>query len=262
MKPKGSIAASILLTWGSLFLFQCVFFSAIAVRYGFRLAVELGFLGTAVVYHLVMLWLLLQRKDQFQIEPEGISLERVNLANILTMTRLSSLPTIAFLIVLARERSILVILLVFVTIIFLTDMLDGALSRMTHQVTKIGKVMDSFSDYLVLGVISIAFLAYRLIPSWFFAAIVLRSLTMIVGMTALTHKRGYLRPETSLIGKASIFAVMVLYAFEILALLVATWRWTGLVVTILEYTVGVFLVVSIVDKLVYFSTQMKAASKK
>ncbi len=262
MRPKGSIAASILLTWGLLFLFQCLFFSAIALRYSFRLAMELSFLATATVYHLVMLGLLLQRKDQFQIEPEGIPLQRVNPANILTMTRLSSLPTIAFLILLARDRPVLIILLVFVTIIFLTDLLDGALSRSTHQVTKIGKVMDSFSDYLVLGVISIAFLAYRLIPAWFFAAIVARSLTMIVGMTLLTRRRGFLRPETSFIGKASIFAVMVLYAFEILTLLVTGSRWTEVVGRVLEYAVGIFLVVSIVDKLVYFGTQMKAASKK
>lgn len=262
MKRRGSIAASIVLTWGSLFLIQCLFFSLIALRHSFRLAVELGFLGSAAVYHLVILGLLLQRKDQFQIEPEGYRLERVNLANLLTMTRLSSLPTICFLIVLARDHSIVIILLVFVSIIFLTDLFDGALSRRTHQVTKIGKIMDSFSDYLVLGVISVAFLAFRLIPSWFFAAIVLRSLTMIVGVSVLTRKRGYLKPETSFIGKASIFAVMVLYAFEILTLLATSWKWTALVADILEYVVGAFLAVSIVDKLIYFSIQMRAASRK
>lgn len=262
MARKGTISASITLTMGALFLFQVVFFGVLMWKCGIPLPIGLLFLGLSMGYNLIFLVVLLRRKSEFQVEPDGRLLTRVNLANILTMIRLTSLPTICFMIVLARDYRMLPILLVFVTLVFLTDLLDGALSRMTHQVTKIGRLMDSFSDYLVLMVISIAFLVYRLIPAWFFVAIFARGFTMIIGMAILTRKRGYLKPETSFIGKASVFAIMVLYAYEIFTLVLSRYDWTHRVAEILEYAVGVFVVVSIVDKLVFFNSQMKAIDKK
>ncbi len=262
MKPREPIAASILLTMSALFAVQCVFFAGISVRYGLRLRIGLGFLATSFVYHGILVFLLLRRTSQFQIEPDGVPLKRVNLANILTMIRLSSLPTVCFMIVLQKSHPLLPLLLAFVIVVFLTDLLDGNLSRLTHQVTKIGRVMDSFSDYLVLMVISIAFLAYGLVPAWFFAAIFVRGFTMIIGMAILTRKRGYLKPETSFIGKASVFAVMVLYAYTFLRMALATSRWAETVDVVLVDAVGAFVVVSIVDKLLYFRIRMREASRK
>lgn len=257
-----TITASILFAMGALFVFQCVFFAVVAMKLSIRVRIGLLFCLSTFVYHAVITILLLQRSDQFRTEPEGRQLSRVNLANLLTMTRLSSLPTVCFLIVLSRRYSIFTLLLVFLSLVFLTDLLDGSLSRMTHQVTKIGKQMDSFSDYLLLMVISIAFLVYGLLPLWFFVAIFVRGFVMIIGMFVLTKRRGYLKPETSFIGKASFFAIMVLYAFEVFRLLMASAAWAHLAGTILEYVVGAILVVSIVDKLHYFSSELKAIERK
>ena len=262
MDARRAITSSILLTMGALFLFQCLFFTVLILKLTVKVRIGLTFYAVAFVYHAILTYMLLQRRDQFQIEPEGTQLSKVNFANFLTMIRLTSLPTICFMIVLSRQYSILPVLVIFISVVFLTDLFDGALSRMTHQITKIGRQMDSFSDYLGLMVISIAFIVYGLIPVWFFVALFVRGFIMIVGMWVVTRRRGYLKPDTSFLGKASFFAIMVLYAFELFAVLMARWSWTSLAASILEYVVGVILLVSIIDKLVYFSSELKAIAKK
>ncbi len=262
MDVKKSITASIIITMSSLLLFQSGFFTILVLKVAIRLKILLLFYVTTVLYHTIFIYLLVRRRDQFRTEPQGRQLSRVNFANFLTMTRLSSLPTICFMVVLSRQYSILTVLLVFISVVFLTDLFDGALSRLTHQITRIGKLMDSFSDYLGLMVISIAFIIYNLIPIWFFITLFVRGFVMIVGMWVLTRRRGYLKPQTSFIGKASFFAIMVLYAYEIFALVLAREGWAHTVANILEYIVGVILVVSIVDKLVYFTTELKTVKSK
>lgn len=246
----------------SLLAFQCVFFTVLVLKVAIKIKIALLFYGIAILYHAVLVYMLVRRADQFRIEPEERQLTRVNFANFLTMTRLSSLPAICFMIVLSREYSLMGVLLVFITVVFLTDLFDGALSRMTHQITHIGKLMDSFSDYLVLMVISIAFIIYDLIPVWFFVTVFVRGFVMIIGMMILTKRRGYLKPQTSFIGKASFFAIMVLYAYEIFAVVLSRESWAHSLAAVLEYVVGVILVVSVVDKVVYFVSELKTVKSK
>lgn len=262
MGAKRSITISIIITMGSLLLFQCLFFTILTIKLEIKFRVALIFYATTLVYHALFIYLLIRRRHQFRIEPTGVQLTRVNFANFLTMVRLSSLPTICYMIVLSRHFSMMPVLLVFISVVFLTDLFDGALSRLTHQITHIGKLMDSFSDYLLLMVISIAFLAYSLIPVWFFVLLFVRGFTMIVGMYVLTRKRGYLKPETSFLGKASFFAIMFLYAYEIFARVASQYSWSHVIALVFEYIVGAILVASIVDKLLYIASALKMVKSK
>ncbi len=262
MDETRSIRNSIVITMTSLLLFQCVFFALLVLKMAIKLKIALLFFGVTIFYHALFIYLLLRRVEQFRTEPEGRQLTRVNFANMLTMTRLSSLPTICFLIVMSRQYSLMVVLLIFISLVFLTDLFDGALSRLTHQVTHIGKLMDSFSDYLLLMVISIAFIIYELIPIWFFVTVFVRGFVMIIGMSVLTRRRGYLKPQTSFIGKASFFAIMVLYAYEIFALLLSKHNWAHTLASVLEYVVEAILIVSIVDKILYFASELRAVKSK
>lgn len=262
MDTRKSITTSIVLTMSSLLIFQSAFFTVLVLKVVIKLKLALLFYVITIIYHAVFIYLLVRRRDQFRVEPEGRQLSRVNIANILTMTRLSSLPTICFMIVLSRQYPILTVLLIFISVVFLTDLFDGALSRMTHQITHIGRLMDSFSDYLGLMVISIAFIIYELIPVWFFVLIFVRGLLMMAGMAVLTRLRGYLKPQTSFLGKASFFAIMVLYAYEILALLISREGWAHTVAIVLEYVVGAILIISLVDKVLYFAAELRTVKSK
>lgn len=262
MDEKRSITASIIVTMISLLVFQCIFFTVLVLTAAIKFRIAILYFGVAVLYHAIFIYVLVRRADDFRIEPEGRQLTKVNFANFLTMTRLSSLPSIVFMVVLSRQYSLMGVLLVFISVVFLTDLFDGALSRMTHQITRIGKLMDSFSDYLLLVVISVAFIIYGLIPLWFFATVFVRAFVMIIGMAILTRRRGFLKPQTSFIGKASFFAIMFLYSYEILALLLSRQNWAHVLASALEYVVGVILVVSVVDKILFFVSELKAVKSK
>ncbi len=208
-----SIGASIAVLMG----FQIAFTTIVAVLYGID-----GFgssLITTLLVHLGLGSFLLLMKDDFVIQPAESSAEqpeirlgRVNVANLLTMFRISSTPTILFLLLHTGEHDIAVIVVVFVTVAFLTDLSDGLVSRKTHQVTRIGKYLDSMSDYGILIAVSITFLHYSIIPSWFFALVMVRFLVQWIGLSVLSVYQGCLIAKSSLLGKVSIFTIMTLYA--------------------------------------------------
>ncbi|MCK7514808.1 MAG: CDP-alcohol phosphatidyltransferase family protein [Desulfobacterales bacterium] len=115
----------------------------------------------------------------------AVSLARVNLANEVTLARMSTLPTLLILIVASKEYSIQTPLLVLVALVFVTDFADGWISRASRQVTFMGRMLDAISDYCVLIVLSIVFYYYELIPGWFFWVVIFRLVFQGAGMAVL-----------------------------------------------------------------------------
>ncbi|MEW5815007.1 MAG: CDP-alcohol phosphatidyltransferase family protein [Spirochaetota bacterium] len=191
-------------------------------------------------------------KDYFRLEPSGEKLSSINFTNLITLYRLSSLPTISYLIILSIKHAVKPVLLIFTSVCFITDLFDGFIARKTNQVTRIGKYMDSASDYSLLFVISIALIIFKLIPLWFFILITFRLLYQGLAEIVLFYRRGYLKHDTSFLGKASIFATMVLYAFEILREIDIPFLGNKNFVNILEYLAGIIVAASIVDKFLLF----------
>ena len=77
--------------------------------------------------------------------------------------------------------------------------------------------------------------AYDLIPLWFFILIMGRLILFAIGMAWLALREGKANPLATFLGKASIFALMVLYAMEIARLFEVPWIGDVRVVTIIEY---------------------------
>ena len=217
MEDRHRIGRSIGVSITALMAFQIMFTTMVAVLYGID---GFGnFLITTLLVHLGLGSFLLLMKDDFVIVPTDSDpdrqekhIDRVNTANLLTMFRISSTPTILFLLLHTGEHDIAVIVVVFVTVAFLTDLSDGLVSRKTHQVTRIGKYLDSMSDYGILIAVSITFLHYSIIPSWFFALVMVRFLVQWIGLSALFIYQGFLIAKSSFLGKVSIFTIMALYA--------------------------------------------------
>jgi phosphatidylglycerophosphate synthase len=122
------------------------------------------------------------------------------------------------------------------------------ISRKLHQTTQIGKYIDSASDYSVLGVISILFFIFELIPLWFFVLLMFR-LTFQTGWIIYVFvSQDRLDSTGSFLGKVTVFATMGLYLFEILEFLEVPYIGAPRLVAVLEYVVGAALVASIFDK--------------
>jgi cardiolipin synthase len=208
-------------------------------------------IAVIVAYHLVLRYLLLRRKHQFVFVIDNRPLERLNISNILSLFRLSSAPTIFYLLVTANFAEKLLFVLPYVVAVFLTDLLDGYIARRFNQVTRIGQSLDSATDYFLLFSIALALLVSEKLPAWFFALVVVRFMLMAAGMAYVYLRQGFIDPQSSYLGKASIVAIMVVTAFLVLEL--------ALEGTATPFSVREFLR-SISDKLIYMATGVVVTS--
>jgi phosphatidylglycerophosphate synthase len=256
MDSRSLLLRSIVRYVGSLLGFQVVFLSIVAAIAGIPLQRFWSFFPVTAAFHAAVAAGLILRSEDFHTEPEGRMLHRLNLANALTLIRLSALPTICYLLALCANYPLLTVLIVYTALAFLTDLVDGVVSRRGNQVTRVGKYLDSTSDYSVLIVISIAFAIYDLIPTWLFVLVLVRLLAQGMAMGFLLFVRGSLTPTSSWWGKVSVFATMTLYATELLLLLPVP----PLLITVvsgLEYVTAGILVISLGEKLVNLVLELR-----
>ena len=143
-----------------------------------------------------------------------------------------------FLIIEAASFPLLPVLLPFICLVFITDFLDGIMARRRKEITFVGRYLDSTSDYLMIIAVSVIFLHFRLIPLWFFVLILCRLILFAFGMAVLALREGKADPVATFLGKASIFATMVLYVLEIAEQFGVPWIGNHLVVRIMEWVVA------------------------
>lgn len=238
------------------FAAQCVLFLLFALPAHFAGRYWNLFLPISAGFHLLLLILLLLFQDDFITEPDNRKLDRINLANIVTLSRVSTLPTLLVLVIAAREFKIRIPLLALVVFIFLTDFFDGRISRRNNQVTRIGRILDSASDYSLLIVLSIIFQYYSLIPAWFFGLVIARLGIQSILMAILIFIKRRIEPKSTIMGKVTVASIMVLYSLEIIQLI-----WHGIPMTLYraaEWVVAIIIVISIFDKIVSFFESIKS----
>jgi phosphatidylglycerophosphate synthase len=241
---------------GTLFLAaQWALLAGATWAYGMRWPRCLLFMAVTAVFHVVLTGLLYWRREDFRVEGAPHRLDRVNLSNTLTFGRLSSIPTLLFLVLQASSYpdSLRPVIIPLMCLVFITDFLDGVIARRRGQITFVGRYLDSTSDYLMIIALSIAFFYYALIPTWFFALIIARLVLFALGMAILAFRNGQADPRATFLGKASIFAVMVLYVMEIAGLLGVPFIGNDVVVRYMEYVVAAVIAASFVDKAVFLS---------
>ncbi len=254
------IVRRIWLTTAVLFLVQIAVALLVSAIYEFTLLDHLWLLGVLPVWHLTIGGTLGRLSHLFTDE-SGASLERVNLPNVLSMIRLSSSPTLLWLVLLAEAYPVGPAVVPLTAIVFLTDLLDGHISRRTGSVTQIGKYLDSSSDYTVLFIVSIALVNYRLLPMWLFLVILARLVLQWLAQIALFLVRGRsLQFRTSFLGKASVFAIMTLFAVSLFGLIEGLPAWFYLLLTLLQYVTAVIAIVSLIEKMIIFVSDVRSAS--
>ena len=253
MMPEGkSLTKSIVLHGALFFLAQGGVLTAVTLSYGMSPANLALFVSISLVFHVFLTAMLLLRKGDFRIEATGILLSRVNLSNTLTYIRLSSLPTILFLVLQASDfPATLTVILPFTCAVFATDFLDGMTARKRHEITFVGRYLDSASDYLTIIAVTIVLNFHGLLPLWFLLLVLLRLVLFAVGMALLAIREGKADPRSTFVGKVSVFALMVLYSMEIARLFSVPWIGNETVVLVVMYTVAAIVVASVVDKAVF-----------
>ena len=189
---------------------------------------------------------------------EGAPLTKIGLPNHLTLFRLTSLPIITLVFLLARAHpGLSVPLVVFVSVAFLTDLLDGFLARSLKMGTQLGKLLDSSTDYIILFSLTVVLGLTGVLPLYHLILVLIRLAFQVGGVVWIQVAFGKQWVETTLWGKASLFVLMVLYAVEILVFL----RLPGLegswLINAIEVISAAVMVISTVDKGLFFQRKLR-----
>jgi phosphatidylglycerophosphate synthase len=252
---KKSLRLSIVLTSVAYFLIQCCVFLCFSLPGKFFNAYWAPFFFTSLAFHAFLYILLIFFMEDFRKEGSGEKLSSINLANRITLIRVSTLPTLLYLVLAARDYKIRYPLLVLVVFIFATDFLDGYVSRKGKEVTKAGRMMDSASDYSLLIVLTIVFRYYKLIPIWFLVLVMTRLGIQVLLMGTLIVVKKKIDPKTTFMGKVAVASIMVLYSVELLGLI--TMGLPNSFKSLLEAIVGAIVVASVGDKILSFVRSLK-----
>lgn len=249
-----------ILTTAGFTVLQLCIFAAFALPFAFQKSFCLLFFGTSLTFHGCIYILLRIFKNDFVIELTGERLTKINSANIITLFRITTLPTLLFLVMAARDHSIRSPLLFLVVAVFCSDFLDGYVSRKTGQVTRVGKMMDSASDYCLIAVLTVVFAYYGLIPGWLFWFVIMRLFLQTVLMTFLIRIQRKIEPKSTFMGKVAVASIMVVYSTEILELVIGS----GVtpLVNVLEYTSAGILAASMIDKLILFVHEQRRSLER
>ncbi|MBN1409653.1 MAG: CDP-alcohol phosphatidyltransferase family protein [Spirochaetales bacterium] len=244
-----------------LFLTQLLFFSIVYLFLKFSITIYIIFIFSCLLYHALLFILLVQFKNEFVIVPGNIPLSKVNLANLITLFRIASLPALFFCFLLIKTHPVMPFLIPFLALIFLTDFFDGMAARMLKQVTKIGKYLDSASDYAVLTFSTLLFFFFGLIPLWLFILIFIRLSTQITVVVVFFLMKKRLVYFISLIGKASIFGIMFYYVFVLFSFLGLPIPCFEVISIVLEICLVILIAASFVDKILNLRSEL-AGNKK
>jgi hypothetical protein len=177
---------SIILTSLTLFGVETLVFACLSRVYGLGMEFFLQFLTVQTAFHLVIVLFLAANRAFFYNMRGGAVEKRVNLANKITLFRISMLPFLFFLILASQRVNIGPALVISTALTFLSDFIDGRLARAWNMETQMGKILDSASDYLLLGTTAAAFFFFGVIKTWLFGIITGRLLINAMGMMILS----------------------------------------------------------------------------
>lgn len=263
MQNRAKLSRSILLATAGHFLFQLCYFVLAALNAGIPAILVAAFAVVSGAVHAAFGAFLVFRTDDFVTVRDGRRLNRINAANVLTMFRISSVPTILFLVFLSTGYGTVPWLVAITAVSFISDFADGKISRSRGEITRVGQYLDSSSDYTILAAVAIAFFYFELVSDWFFWLLIFRLGIQVVGMAALfVYQGGHVEPRSSFLGKASVFAAMVVFAVSLLTLFdriddVATAATlTG------EIIASAIIAVSVGDKAILLYKDFRAAARQ
>ncbi len=240
-----------------LTLLQLAFYQALAPQHLSRDSFLIGI----VLFHVAIGGFLFWRHEEFA-PLEGTVREQVaNLAlpNVVTLLRLSSIPTLSLLWGHGPRTGTLPVLVATTACVFLTDLFDGALARRRSQVTRVGGYLDSGSDYLALLALAALLAAREIVPLWLAALLITRLLLNAIAMAVVRIRRPRHVPGPTTWGKISVATAMWLITVELLVHAVtagAPGAALARAVLIAELATAAVLAVSLLDKWRYFRSTM------
>lgn len=102
-----------------------------------------------------------------------------------------------------------------ITVGILSDFLDGFLARRLHQVSELGKIVDPLADKIAIGLLALFLVIVGDIPLWYFIAIVVRDMLILLGGMYIRKKK-HVVAQSNWPGKIAVTAVAVVLLLSVL----------------------------------------------
>ena len=146
----------------------------------------------------------------------------INMPNVITTFRLFLIPLFITNLIKSNVNYALVIF----TVIVLSDKLDGISARVSKQITKFGRIYDSFIDFILIVSSLIAFHITGLLGLFWILILLIPPVALTI--TKMVHYRKLKETVSSTLGKVvvgisyvAIFSIIIdfIYKFEILVII-------------------------------------------
>ena len=208
MERTRKLATSIIINLLILLVIQISGVMLLIALYDLPLNISEWFIPITIFVHLAVCLILYFRVDLFYTIADKRPLSSVGLTNTLSLFRISATPTLALLLLNVMYTELRLPFIILLGGVFLTDFIDGKLSRYLHLDTSVGRHIDSWSDYLVVLTITSILYHRGLFSGWFLVATYIRFSLPVISTFFLFFFANEPIYYRSWIGQASIFAIM------------------------------------------------------
>ena len=204
---------------------------------------------------------LVWRRDDFKLlagESADGWLPRLALPNVMTLFRFSSIPTLTLLLAVGPRHGGGWLLLTFAGFVFASDLFDGRLARGWGMTSRIGKILDSASDYAALFAIAGLLAWMGAVPFWLWVLVSLRLVLNASATLVIVGRMGSDAAAPTWWGKLSVAALMVYFSLELLWQVVVAPVWVVAGMVWVERAVGAVLLISLADKARYVTRTFRS----
>ena len=96
--------------------------------------------------------------------------------------------------------------LLFIVLLWLSDIMDGYFARRRNEISELGKIIDPLADKISVVTITFLLLWKEILPLWFFIIIVLRDLIILAGGLYVKKKYSVVL-QSNWTGKLTVFVI-------------------------------------------------------
>ncbi len=128
----------------------------------------------------------------------------MNISNLLSILRIVLAIPIAYFIYIDN-----ILMAIIIGIIAgLSDFFDGFLARKLNQITELGKILDPVADKFLVAIIAFVMIFNELLPLWFFLAVLIRDILILLAGSFLAKKYNLILPS-NFEGKVTFLLIII-----------------------------------------------------
>lgn len=96
--------------------------------------------------------------------------------------------------------------IIFIVVIWISDLLDGYFARKRNEVSEMGKIIDPLADKICIAAIALAMMLKGILPIWFVSMAIFRDLIILFGGLYLKSRKNIVLQSNKL-GKIAVFSI-------------------------------------------------------